>query len=95
MPVEAAQHLSFMLPLARGTVRMIGCSLSLKVMPLITSFFDGWWGWICLGAISTWGVKGVKGAVMGPGFCCQMVMVQVMGTWAHDLSLSVPLVPPQ
>lgn len=35
MPVEAVQHLSFMLPLAMGTVRMIGCSLSPKVMPLI------------------------------------------------------------
>lgn len=45
------------------------------------------------GATGTWCFTGVKGAVMGPGVCCQTAMVQVVGTWARDLNLSVPLGP--
>lgn len=37
--------------------------------------------------------EGSEGGSCGDWVCCHTTMVQVVGTWARDLNLPVPLVP--
>lgn len=94
--VEAGQPLPHVFPpVAVGAVRMTFVSVSPAAdPPLVQSHSlraagDG----VALEPSALGISRELRGAVVGPGVCCQTTMVQVVGTWARDLNLSVPLVP--